>query len=73
MQRLDLTIDSMNCGHCVARVGRALAALEGVRVGDVRIGSARLEFEPARVTVDRIIGALAEAGYAATATEGIAG
>jgi copper chaperone CopZ len=53
----------MSCGHCVARVSKTLAALEGLEVRDVRIGSADLRFDPERRSVDEILDAIRDAGY----------
>ena len=38
-----LAIENMSCGHCVARVKKALEAVPGITVSDVQIGSARIE------------------------------
>lgn len=65
MEKLYLAIDGMSCGHCVARVSKALGELPGVKVGGVEVGSARIEYDPARVSVDRITSAIDNAGYAA--------
>ena len=37
-QQLDVTIRGMSCGHRVASVRKALQSIEGVEVGDVRVG-----------------------------------
>ena len=47
MSKLELEIEGMSCGHCVAAVSEALGELHGVSVENVRIGSARGEL-PAR-------------------------
>lgn len=63
MERLDLTIDGMSCGHCVSAVKRALEALPGVAVDDVRIGAATVRYDEAASTPDQIVAAVAEEGY----------
>ena len=65
MEDLTLAIDGMSCGHCVARVSKALAAVPGVTVDDVQIGRARVRFEPGRTSAGDIAGAVEEAGYPA--------
>ena len=40
METISLAIAGMSCGHRVAAVRRALAAVPGVQVQDVRIGGA---------------------------------
>jgi copper chaperone CopZ len=61
-----LTLEGMSCGHCVARVNKALSALPGVTVEDVKVGSARIRFEPDRTSMERIASTLDDAGYPVT-------
>jgi copper ion binding protein len=63
MQQLTLKIDGMSCGHCVARVEKALAKLEGVSVIRVQVGSAEIVYDPACTPFARIREALDDAGY----------
>jgi copper chaperone len=72
MERLHLSIDGMSCGHCVARVDKALRALSGVKVARVDVGSAIVEFDPALVSVERVTAALDDAGYPARSTRSAA-
>lgn len=65
METLELAIDGMTCGHCVAAVRGALERIEGVQVEEVQIGSARVRFEPAVVGPDQIAEAVADEGYQA--------
>ena len=67
METLSLTIQGMSCNHCIGRVSKALSALTGVRVDDVSIGSARVTYDPAAVSVAQIASALDAAGYPARA------
>jgi len=67
MGQVALKIDGMHCGHCVAKVSKALAAVPGVAVKNVEIGSATVEYDPARTGLDAIAGAVHEAGYEAHA------
>ncbi len=69
MQHLTLKIDGMSCGHCVARVEKALSKLEGVHVGRVEVGSARIDYDPARTSFARIREAIEDAGYTAHPVE----
>jgi copper chaperone len=66
MQTLTLTIEGMSCGHCVARVTKALGAVDGIELGDVRIGAAQLRYDPERRSVDDILEAVRDAGYEPT-------
>lgn len=63
MTSLQLTIDGMSCGHCVMAVQKALRALDGVDVQQVQIGSASLQFDPAKRTTNDILEAVRDAGY----------
>ena len=65
MQQAEIQIRGMSCGHCVANVTRALHLLEGVVVKEVKVGSARLSYDPAVASPARILGALEEEGYGA--------
>lgn len=65
MQKLSLRIEGMSCGHCVARVTKALQALPGVAPLGVEVGSAQLDFDPAKVSPQRIAQAIAELGFEA--------
>lgn len=59
-----LAIENMSCGHCVARVKKALEAVPGITVSDVQIGSARVEARE-QDAVAAAIQALDAAGYPA--------
>lgn len=64
MERLQLAIDGMSCGHCVTSVRRALGTVDGVEVENVEIGSARVAYDPARTRADAIAEAVRDEGYA---------
>ena len=64
MQKLNIDISGMSCGHCVARVTKALQA-PGVTVESVDIGSAKVAYDPAVISPDAITQAVASAGYPA--------
>jgi len=62
-----LNVEGMSCPSCVEHVERALA-LDGVARVDVRIDDAAVEIEhEPRVSTGRLIAALGQAGYEATA------
>ena len=65
MKKLELEIEGMSCGHCVAAVSEALKELPGVNVENVRIGAAQLTYEPDQVSPDEIVLAVEDAGYSA--------
>ena len=63
----ELKIEGMSCGHCVAAVREAIAGVPEAGVGDVRIGSARIEGPPG--VIDRVRAAIEEEGYRVVASE----
>ena len=69
MQHLTLKIDGMSCGHCVARVEKALSKLDGVSVRRVVIGSAEIDYDPSRINFAGIRDAIDDAGYTASPVE----
>lgn len=73
MEQTTLRIEGMSCGHCVSRVQKAIARLEGVHVDQVEIGSARVTYDPDHVSLQRIREAVEGAGYdVQRGTEGVA-
>ena len=65
MERVNLTIEGMTCEHCVRAVRGRLEQTDGVKVDDVTIGSATVEYDPAKTNVDVIEDAIADEGYTA--------
>jgi copper chaperone CopZ len=65
MSEFTLRIDGMHCGACVRRVSQALESTPGLKVGEVRVGAARVKSELEPPPVDNAIAALAKAGYMA--------
>ncbi len=65
---LELEIGGMSCGHCVARVTKALGKLPGVQVGSVDVGRARLRFEAAQTTEDDIRKTVDDLGFRVVAS-----
>jgi len=63
MDRMTLQIDGMSCMHCVKAVREALSELPGVEVERVDVGSATVEFDPARTPKDALLDAVRDAGY----------
>jgi len=58
-----LKIDGMSCQHCIRAVRTALEELDGLSVGDVRLGEAEIEFDPTLVDESQIEAAVEEEGY----------
>ncbi|HEY5062648.1 MAG TPA: heavy-metal-associated domain-containing protein [Gemmatimonadaceae bacterium] len=65
MERVNLTIEGMTCEHCVRAVRGRLEKTPGVTLDDVRVGSARLQYDPAKTNLGDIENAIADEGYTA--------
>ena len=67
-----LAITGMTCGHCVAAVKKALAAVPGVDAVEVTLAPPRaaVAFDPSRTTVEMLTKATAEEGYPSSAVAG---
>jgi copper chaperone len=65
MERVELTIEGMSCEHCVRAVRGRLERTPGVKVDDVQVGSATIEYDPATTSVDDLEEAIADEGYTA--------
>ena len=60
--KLNLKIDGMGCEHCIKSVREVLEGVNGVKVLDVKIGSAEVEVENDSV-LNEIREKLDDAGY----------
>ncbi len=63
MENVTLRISGMSCGHCVARVQKALGSLDGVAVDSVTVGEAHVRMDGARRTTADLTRAVEAAGY----------
>lgn len=68
MRDVTLRIENMHCDACVRRVSQALGKVDGVKVGEVRVGAARVQ-APDEVPDETLVGALDKMGYPVTAVE----
>lgn len=59
----ELKIKGMTCGHCVMSVKKELSKLAGVKVKDVQIGRAQVEYDESKVSRGDLVKAITEAGY----------
>ena len=67
MANVKLRITGMTCGHCMAKVEKALKGVRGVytAVVDLPDGEAEVDFDDDQVTPTQLIGAVEHAGYGA--------
>ena len=68
MEKVKLGIEGMSCGHCVAAVKRALEGVEGVRVENVAVGEATVEYDASKASADAIRNAVEDEGYTVVST-----
>ena len=65
MTKTVITIGGMSCEHCVKAVTNAVSALDGAADVNVDLegGTATIEYDPAKVTLEQIKAAIVEEGY----------
>lgn len=63
MDTLRLQIDGMSCGHCVARVERAVRAQPGVVDAHVEVGHAEIRGDRDRLDLEALAEALRDLGF----------
>jgi copper chaperone CopZ len=69
---VELAITGMTCGHCVAAVKKALAAVPGVETVEVTLSPPRavIDCDSSRTTVEMLMKATAEEGYPSSPAAG---
>jgi copper chaperone len=67
MANVKLRITGMTCGHCQAKVQKALKSVSGVysAIVDLPDGEAEVDFDDDAVTTDTLMSAVSRAGYGA--------
>jgi copper chaperone len=67
MANIKLRVTGMTCGHCQAKVEKALRGTAGVysAVVDLRAGEAEVDFEDDSVTTAVLVAAVERVGYKA--------
>ena len=63
MKTQEFIIEGMSCGHCVMAVRKELNRLPGIKINDVQIGKAKVEFDESKTQENLIINAIEEAGF----------
>ena len=63
--QVELPITGLTCSSCTVTVERSLQALPGVEQAAVSysLGKAKVTYDPAKVSVDQMVGAVEAAGY----------
>lgn len=68
MKSHELIIEGMSCRHCVISVSKELSKIPGLRVHNVEIGRALVEYDDTEVTQAQIAKAIEEAGHRLVST-----
>lgn len=66
MKQAILHIEGMSCGHCLNAVSRALGAVPGVHIDELRIGRADVRYDESTAGPSDLEAAVTEAGYRVT-------
>ena len=67
MANIKLRVSGMSCGHCQAKVERALRGTAGVysAIVDLQAGEAEVDFNDDAATTAQLVAAVEKAGYGA--------
>jgi copper chaperone CopZ len=63
MKTEKLSIEGMHCGHCTALVKKSISIVDGVKVADVDLGSATVEYDENITDREKIEKAVTRFGY----------
>src|SRR5215208_2549081 len=65
LTRISLPVTGMTCAACARRVEKALTGTDGVRAANVNLAAekATVEYDPASVGLERLVGAVEDTGY----------
>ena len=69
MEKVEFTIEGMTCEHCVRAVRGRLEHTPGVKVENVQVGTATIEYDPSTTNIDDLEDAIAEEGSTAFVAE----
>ena len=63
MTTKEIKIEGMSCGHCEMAVRKELSKLDNVKVKNIKIGEAVVEYDENIVNEKTLFNAIEEAGY----------
>ena len=65
MEKIEITIEGMTCGHCAMSVTNEIATLEGVSSVNVDHQAGKATVEAENISDEQLAAAVEEAGYQA--------
>lgn len=63
MKEATISIQGMNCGHCVKAVRSAVSSISGVISLEVAVGSAKVSYDEDKISLEAISKAVEDEGY----------
>jgi copper chaperone CopZ len=63
MEKIDIKIKGMTCGHCKMAVEKAATSVSGVKNAVVDLGTAKITIEHENADINSIKNAISDAGY----------
>lgn len=68
MEKVELHIEGMHCGACATGIQMLVSQMDGVKsvFVDYEAKKGTVEFDPSKMTKEKIISAIAELGYKAS-------
>ncbi|MBV5133980.1 copper chaperone CopZ [Staphylococcus epidermidis] len=67
MEKVNLKVTGMSCGHCVNKIETALQKLEGVEKANVNLkkAMAKVKYDDSLQTIDKLTDTVRDVGYEA--------
>jgi copper ion binding protein len=65
MEKIDIKVKGMTCGHCKMAVEKAASAIPGVKKAVVDLNSAKVTIEHENADINSVKNAINDAGYQA--------
>lgn len=67
MEKVNLKVTGMSCGHCVSKVETALKQLDGVEKASVNLkkGMAKVKYDASIQSLDKLTNSVRDVGYEA--------
>ncbi len=63
MENINLKIEGMSCQHCVSSVRKAVDTITGIKLSDISVGSATIDYDESLTDREEIVKAVQSAGF----------